>query len=128
MNRDHRSARRFAGSALTATVVLAFFILSASASAATSTSKSSATVFSAAHSQYGNAHVLKPTAQGVAAIKHSTVKHSTVHAAPARPVSVTRSAGTLPFTGVSLLKLLLVALGMMVLGVILRGSKRRHES
>lgn len=118
MNRNHRSARRFAGG--TATLVVALLVLSGSASASTSSAKSHSTVYSAAHSQYGNAHVLKPTVLGTSKTKPS--------AAPAaKPLATTKSAGTLPFTGLSLLKVLLVALGMLVLGVMLRQPLRSRK-
>jgi hypothetical protein len=122
MNFDHRKARRFSPSVLTLALVLAFFVLSGSASAATSTSKAHGVVYSAAHAQYGPAKVLKPTVLG------TTVKRKAVHKAVApKAVATARTGGTLPFTGLSLVKLVLVALGLLVIGVILRQSQRSHE-
>jgi hypothetical protein len=125
MNRDQRRTRCFACSALTATVLFACFALTGTASAASSTSSSHATVYSAAHAQYGNPKVLKPAVGG--SVAPSGTKPASVSAAHTPPLTNTRTAGALPFTGISLLIVLFVGLGMLALGVILRRQSSRSS-
>jgi hypothetical protein len=86
---------------------------------------------SAADDQYGTKKVLKPTTTHVAAAKATKTRAATPASTKPTPASTKPTpasttapaaspAGTLPFTGLSLLKVVLVGLGLIALGFILR--------
>jgi hypothetical protein len=93
---------------------------------------------SAADDQYGTKKVLKPTTTHVAAAKATKTRAATPASTKPTPASTKTTpastkttpasttapaaspAGTLPFTGLSLLKVVLVGLGLIALGFILR--------
>lgn len=123
MTRHRSTIHRFAGCASGAAVMLTFLAFAGTASAGTSKANAHSAVYSAAHAQYGQQKVLKPTVAAVASKKTSHVAAATrVH-----PLKTTKTVGSLPFTGLSLLNVALIAFGLMALGFILRRQTSRDN-
>ncbi len=100
-------------------VLVAFLSVAGAATAAADDGKGAAgSSRSAAEDQYGSRKVLKPTPTYVAKTV-STTSAATPAATPVATPAATPTA-TLPFTGLSLLKVVLVGLGLIGLGFILR--------